>query len=105
MEKKILNLNFVELAHQPGNTDVCLMPCPCSASDSYYPPPTTEGASGGNPCWAAFGYIAGKMVDGYLSGNVASVACWGGKCSSDADFAGINSEASGGGGGGGGGSK
>ena len=48
MEKKTLNLNFVELEPQPGNTDVCLMPCPCSSSYSY--PSTTYHGVGGWDC-------------------------------------------------------
>ena len=34
--KKTLNLDFVELERLEGNTDVCLMPCPCSGSEPSY---------------------------------------------------------------------
>jgi len=63
MEKKTLNLNFVELGHQQGNTDVCLMPCPCSSSYSY--PSTTYQGTGGVPCGIT-GYIAGKAADALI---------------------------------------
>lgn len=64
MEKKTLNLNFVELAHQPGNSNVCLMPCPCSSAPSNYPSTTYQG-TGGIPCGIT-GYIAGKAADALI---------------------------------------
>ncbi len=61
MEKKTLNLNFVELEPQPGNTDVCLMPCPCSSSYSY--PSTTYQGTGGDPLCVAKDLLTNLIIN------------------------------------------
>ena len=62
MEKKTLNLNFVELAHQPGNSNVCLMPCPCSSAPSNYPSTTYQG-TGGTPLCLFGDILKGLIIE------------------------------------------
>ncbi len=65
MEKKTLNLNFVELEPRPGGSNVCLMPCPCSGSYSY-PATTYQGTGGLSPQCLAFGWAFGKVADAFI---------------------------------------
>jgi hypothetical protein len=91
MEKKTLNLNFVELGHQEGDSNVCLMPCPCSSSYSY--PTTTYQGVGGKPCGIVIGYIAGKIADNLITHGIPeSDPCIGDECSLESDWGGINAE-------------
>ncbi|MBU1341615.1 MAG: hypothetical protein KKE44_23525 [Proteobacteria bacterium] len=99
MEKKTLNLNFVELEHLEEDNEICLMPCPCSA--------TAAGIGD-----TIGGYIAGKIIDNVLNNGIpakdpctGSLSPCGGPCGTDSDWGGITADIEGGDSGGGGGGK